>query len=169
MRPDSFASDNAMPELDPAHSKLLASLTVTAIKHLGDSTVIVAEDNNMCPEWRMARIGDVALLEKPADGCGPKRIDCYQIVERGTAFRLDPARLIYSLQWKHNAEPPDVELVLIQTEPAGWVNIANLTLLGELRRRAPEAIDWDAMADVVPVLDAFEAAMGERFRRDAER
>jgi len=48
----------------------------------------------------MARIGDVAALQKPADDCGPKRIDCYQIVEHlasGTTFRLDPARLMYSL------------------------------------------------------------------------
>jgi hypothetical protein len=46
-------------------------------------------------------------------------------------------------------------MVLIQAEPVGWVNIAILTLLGELRRRAPHAIDWTSMADVVPVLDAF--------------
>jgi hypothetical protein len=51
-------------------------------------------------------------------------------------------------------------MVLIQDEPPGWVNTANLVLLGELRRRAPEAIDWTGMPDVVPVLDAFEAARG---------
>lgn len=50
-------------------------------------------------------------------------------------------------------------MVLVQEEPVGWVRTANLTLLGELRRRAPGAIDWHAMGDVVPVLDAFEAAM----------
>jgi hypothetical protein len=32
--------------------------------------------------------------------------------------------------------PPDYELVLIQAEPVGWVNIANLTLFGTLRGRA---------------------------------
>jgi hypothetical protein len=48
--------------------------------------------------------------------------------------------------------------MLVQDEPAGWVNTANLTLLGELRRRAPHAIDWTRMQDVVPLLDAFEAA-----------
>jgi hypothetical protein len=109
--------------------------------------------------WRA--IGDDALLEKPADDCGPKRIDCYQVVEHsatGAAFRLDPARLIYSPRWKHNAHPTDFEMVLVQNEPTGWVNTANLVLLGELRRRAPEAIDWAAMGDVIPVLDAFEAA-----------
>jgi hypothetical protein len=43
---------------------------------------------------------------------------------------------------EHNAHPPDFEVVLVQDEPVGWVNTANLTLLGELRRRAPHAIDW---------------------------
>jgi CBS domain-containing protein len=111
---------------------------------------------------RMARIGDVALLEKPADDRLPKRIDCYELVEHGAsgaAFKLDPARLVYSLQWKHNAHPPDYEMVLIQDEPPGWVNTANLILLGELRRRAPAAIDWAGLteAGVVQMLDEFEA------------
>jgi hypothetical protein len=82
----------------------------------------------------------------------PKRIDCYQVAERsaaGAAFKLDPARLVDSLRWKHNASPPDFEMVLIQAEPPGWVNTANLVLLGELRRRAPEAIDWTEMQDIV--------------------
>jgi hypothetical protein len=39
------------------------------------------------------------------------------------------------------------------------VNTASLTLLGELRRRAPEAVDWMGIPDIVPLLDAFEAAM----------
>jgi hypothetical protein len=66
--------------------------------------------------------------------------------------------ILFSLQWKHNGSPPDFEMVQIQDEPVGWVNTANLTLLAELRRRAPEAIDWAGMQDVVPLLDAFEAA-----------
>jgi hypothetical protein len=47
----------------------------------------------------MARIGDVVLMEKPADDRSPKRIDCHELVEHsatGAAFRLDPARLVYS-------------------------------------------------------------------------
>jgi hypothetical protein len=149
---------------------LLGALTLTVVKHLGDSAVVVAEDDSLCPEWRMARIGDVALLEKPADDRLPKRIDCYELAEHsatGAAFKLDPARLVYSLRWKHNAEPPDFELVLVQDEPTGWVNTANLVLLGELRRRAPEAIDWDGLtaAGIVQMLDAFEAAQEARTRR----
>jgi hypothetical protein len=65
-----------------------------------------------------------------------------------------------TLRWKHNAEPPDFEMVLVQDEPVGWVNTANLSLLGELRRRAPEAIDWERLTDagVVQMLDDFEVA-----------
>jgi hypothetical protein len=54
---------------------------------------------------------------------------------------------------------------LIPNPPRGLVNTANLTLLGELRRRAPHAIDWTAMRDVVAVLDAFEAAMESKAPR----
>jgi hypothetical protein len=42
--------------------------------------------------------------------------------------------ILFSLQWLHNGTPPDFEMVQIQDEPVGWVNTANLTLLGELRR-----------------------------------
>jgi hypothetical protein len=154
---------------DPSEC-LLGALTLTVVKHLGDSAVVVDDDDSLCPEWRMARIGDVVLPEKPADDKLPRRIDCYEVVEHsasGAAFRLDPALLMYSLQWKHNAHPPDFELVLIQAEPAGWVNSANLTLLGELRRRAPHAIDWTGLtaAGVVAQLDAFESAQEATARR----
>jgi hypothetical protein len=37
--------------------------------------------------------------------------------------------------------------------------------LAELRSRAPHAIDWATMSDIVPVLDAFEAAMDSRIAR----
>jgi hypothetical protein len=49
--------------------------------------------------------------------------------------------------------------------PDQWVNAANLTLLGALRRWAPQAIDWSAMGDIVPVLDAFEAHMAAKTTR----
>jgi len=73
---------------------------------------------------------------------------------------------VYSLRWKHNAHPPDYEMVLIQDEPPGWVNAANLTLVGELRRRA-EAIDWAGLtaAGIVQMLDAFEAARASQTAR----
>jgi hypothetical protein len=56
-------------------------------------------------------------------------------------------------------------MVLIQDAPAGWVNTANLALLRAFRRRAPEAIDWAGMPDVLPVLDAFEAARASQTAR----
>jgi hypothetical protein len=150
-----------MTELDPSQSRLLGALTLAALKHLGCDTLVVDADNNLCPNWRMVRIDDVALLEKPADNQSPKRIDCYQVAKRssnGAAFKLDPARLVYSLQWQHNAYPPDFELMLLQDEPQQWVNTANLTLLAELRRQAAHAVDWSQLRALVPLLDAFEAA-----------
>jgi len=40
-----------------------------------------------------------------------------------------------------------------------------LTLLGALRRWAPQAIDWTALGDIAPVLDAFEAFMDAKTAR----
>jgi hypothetical protein len=58
-------------------------------------------------------------------------------------------------------------MMLIQDEPPDWVNTANFTLLGELRRQAPEAIDWAGLsvAGIVEMLDAFEAAQEALARR----
>jgi hypothetical protein len=73
----------------------LCRRTFKIFGHLGDNAIVVAEDNSLYSEWRMARIGEVALLEKPTDDRLPKRIDCYQVTEysaNGAAFKLDPAR-----------------------------------------------------------------------------
>jgi hypothetical protein len=72
---------------------------------------------------------------------------------------------IYSLQWQHNAHPPDFHLSLVQALPEQWINAANLTLLAALRRSAPQAIDWTEMQDIVPTLDAFEEAMASKTAR----
>jgi hypothetical protein len=64
-----------------------------------------------------------------------------QLAADGAAIKLDPSRLVYSLQWKHNAHPPDLHLSLLQELPEQWINAASLTLLSALRRRAPQAID----------------------------
>jgi hypothetical protein len=55
-------------------------------------------------------------------------------------------------------------MVLLQDEPQGWVNTANLMLLGALRRHAPEAITLTD-AGVVAQLDAFETALATLVRR----
>lgn len=70
----------------------LGALTLTALKHLGENALVVDADNNVCPDWQMARLDNIVLFEKPADSQSPKRIDCYYVVERGaggTAFKLD--------------------------------------------------------------------------------
>jgi hypothetical protein len=119
----------------------------------------------------MLRVGDVALVDLPASDSGPRCINCYSVevdgfdAIGGYKFKLDPQCLLYSLQWLHNGTPPDLHLALAQELPAQWVNASNLTLLSALRRGAPQAIHWDAMADVVPVLDAFEAAQESRMAR----
>jgi len=43
-----------------------------------------------------------------------------------------------------------------------WFDTVSLTLLGELRRRAPHAIDWAAMGNIVPLIEAFEAVKDGR-------
>jgi len=50
----------------------------------------------------------------------------------------------------------------VQELPEQWINADNLVLLGALRRWAPHAIDWPAMGNIVPLLDAFEAAQDGR-------
>jgi len=100
-----------------------------------------------------------------------KAMNCYSVdVERfdaidGEKFEIGPQRLVYSLQWQHKAEPPDLHLALVQDLPEQWVSAACLVLLGALRRWAPQAINWAEMQDVLPVLDAFEAAMDSKTAR----
>ena len=104
-----------MSDLYPSHCKLLGALTLTAVKHLGDDTIVIDEDNNLYPGWRMACVGMVALVEKRLTIDRPSGVDCYQIEERSAsgAFKLDPARLVYSLRWRHKAQPPDFDLMLL--------------------------------------------------------
>jgi hypothetical protein len=119
------------------NTKLLAALALGAMKHLGSASALVDEDIRM--GWRMARVGDLALLEKPADRQLPRRIDCYRVdveIDDGTKFKLDPARVLFSLRYVHNALPPDFELLLFD-EPRLWLNAVTATLLGELNRSQP--------------------------------
>jgi hypothetical protein len=77
----------------------------------------------------------LAQTHRLLSGCGAQR-RCFQSSTR-RAWSIP-------LRWPHKAEPPDFELVVVQD--VGWVNTANLTLPAELRRRAPQAIDWRGMA-----------------------
>jgi hypothetical protein len=62
----------------------------------------------------VARVDDIAPVDLPADASGPLCINCYSIEVQslaavdGVKFKLDPAGLIYSLQWLHNGTPPDL-------------------------------------------------------------
>lgn len=102
------------------------------LKHLSEDTLVIDEDDTHRTGRRMARVADIALIEKPADHRLLKRIECYQVVEHsavGAAFRLDPARLVYPPRWQHKFEPTDFDLVLLQD--------------GLL---APQAIDWTRLS-----------------------
>ena len=128
---------------DPEQGKLLAALALGAVKHLGAATPFVDEDVRM--GWRWARVGDFALLEKPADGQSPKRIDCYHVVEEEDfgdrkRAKLDPARVLFTLRYVHNAIPPDFELLLFD-EPRLWLGTVTATLLGELSRCKPHLFE----------------------------
>ncbi len=70
---------------DASQSRLPGALTLTALKHLGGETLTFDADDNLCPGWRVVRVGEIALVEKPADDELCKRIDCYEVTERSAA------------------------------------------------------------------------------------
>jgi hypothetical protein len=123
----------------------------------------------------MARVDDVVLIDHPANASGPRSINSYLVEVQdftaaalggeGKKFKLDPQRILFSLQWLHNATPPDLHLSVAQDEQ--WVSAVSLLLLGALRRCAPQAIDWAGLTDagIVNQLDAFEAAMDSKTAR----
>lgn len=92
----------------------------------------------------MARINDVALINRPADDEGPRLICCYQVDvldapqlgEDGKKFKFDPQRMLYALAWKHKAVPADLELQLVR-DPVTWFNYVATLLLGALNRADP--------------------------------
>lgn len=66
------------------------------LKHLGENTLVVDQDNALCPDWKMARLEEIVLLGKTGGQHSPN------IVEHsasGAAFSLDLSRLVYSLRW----------------------------------------------------------------------
>jgi hypothetical protein len=57
-------------------------------------------------QYRLARVGDVALLEKLADSRSPKRIDCYQVTEHsagGAAVLGRAASIISTVALSHSS------------------------------------------------------------------
>jgi hypothetical protein len=109
-----------LTELDPAQSKLLGALTINTIEHLGSDTGVIDADGQP-RTWRVVRVGgDIALVDLSADDSGPRCSNCYFVkVEDAAAiganakkFKVDPQRLLYSLQWRHNATPPHLQAPL---------------------------------------------------------
>jgi hypothetical protein len=88
---------------------------------------------------RMACVGDVVLLDHPADATGPRSVDCYltKVLDFAAAaaggadarrLKLGPDRLLYSLQWRRDAAPADLRLRLAK-DPDLWLEcIVNLLL-----------------------------------------
>jgi hypothetical protein len=68
----------------------------------------------------LARVGDIVLIDHPADHNGPRSNNCYFVeVEDAAAlgadgkkFKIDAQWLLYSLQWK--GTPPDFHLQLVR-------------------------------------------------------
>jgi hypothetical protein len=87
----------------------------------------------------MVRVDDIALVDQPANTSRPRRIDCYR-VEREKTFKLDLARVLFSLRYQHNAVPPDFELFLFR-DPGQWFELVTALLLGELSHRQPHLFD----------------------------
>jgi hypothetical protein len=126
-------------------SKLLGALTITAAQGLGGETFMVEGDKGV-RQVRMARINDIVLLDHPPDAAGPRSINCYLVEAQdftaaaptgeGKKFKIDPQRLLYSLQWLHNSSPPDFHLQLVR-DPAIWFEFVGTVLLGALKRHDP--------------------------------
>jgi hypothetical protein len=93
----------------------------------------------------MARVNNIVLLDHPADATGPRSINSYFVEvqdaaalgEDGKKFKIDPQRLLYSLQWLHNASPPDLHLQLVR-DPAIWFDFVANALLGALSKNDPD-------------------------------
>jgi hypothetical protein len=64
----------------------------------------------------------------------------------GKKFKIDPQRLLYSLQWKHNGSPPDFHLQLVR-DPQLWFDFVATMLLGELKRHDPRLRETLAAVD----------------------
>jgi hypothetical protein len=55
-------------------------------------------------------------------------------------FKADLQRLLYSLQWRHNATPPDPHLQLVR-DPQPWFDFVATMLLGALSKHDPQLQD----------------------------
>jgi hypothetical protein len=84
-------------------SKLLGILTIKAAQRFGAETFLIEEGG--VRQVRVACVGDVVLLDHPADATGPRSINCYLVKMPGfaappdaTRLEVGPDRLLYSLR-----------------------------------------------------------------------
>ena len=93
-------------------------------------------------------MGDLVLLDHPADAQEPRSINCYLVEVQNFSpeasggadakrFKIDPQHLLYSLRWMHNATPPDLHLQLVK-DPGLWFDFVGNTLLGALSEHDPD-------------------------------
>src|SRR5262245_51971960 len=116
-------------DLPLEQGRLIAALSIGAVEHLGGDALLMDADNRP-HKWRMARIDDIVVVDQPADDTGPRCINCY-FVEGEKTFRLDRARLLFSLRRQHKARPPDFLLVSAR-DPQIWLDFVVVVLLAEL-------------------------------------
>jgi hypothetical protein len=83
---------------------------------------------------------NVVCRKKPSDAQSPRWIDCYA-TEDGEYFKLDPARVLFSIEFLHSATPPAVKLRLSGWDPALWFDRVGIELLSGLCQFEPHIRD----------------------------
>ena len=133
---------------DAEQGRALCVATLRLIERDGDDAVQV-DENARFTEWRMVQRGRYCFAEKPANERLPRRIDAYEVDDR-KQFLLDPQRKLFSLQYEHNGEPPDLHLAILQPCEQ-WYGEVMLTLVmalncGAKRKEidAPTSSRWIA-------------------------
>jgi hypothetical protein len=133
-----------------AQGQFLASLTLTALRHLGTDTLLLDDkDNDWRAGFRMVRFGSYALIQRPTD---EKRLqcDCYLIETmepgpngHGVSYKLDPERALFSLDRFAGTDPElsfDFRLRARQ-DPEEWLGAVAYTLLAALGERVPQLFE----------------------------
>jgi hypothetical protein len=139
-----------IPALDADRSRFLAAVTLAAAEKFGADAPCVGADGEL-RKWRMARVGDLLLIDQPADECPPRAINVYFVeaedinpgsgtVGDGKRFEFGPDKLLYGLRWLHNGKPPDLDLALAPPfvrAPEVWFPYVTTMLLGALQEVDP--------------------------------
>ena len=89
------------------------------------ANAVVADADDRLVEVRMARRNGIALVERPADGRLPRRVDVCA-ADNGELSKLDPLKKYFARQYQHHATPADFDL-----DPLKRFDAAKLALLPE--------------------------------------